>query len=248
MGLVLAVRQGALLPVLVVGATVALLPIVNPKYDPILNGRYLAPILPLCLLWIALALDWMARVRGVLPRIGGSLGSACNILAGASPVVGAVLTAVLLISSLRALDRYYDDVRENARTGERILEIVRAARALGPDAHPVVLDERLDRMALGPGAGIVLRVLETMLALERIESQVAWLGEERPRGVREGQLVVLAARSKPQFTGEAVQGLGLRAIDGGPPRVHSQSSLYGVYRFGRISDSRARPAPRISSS
>ena len=241
LGLLLALRRRSFLPPLVVCVTVGLLPIINPKYDPILNGRYLAPILPLGLPWLALALDWLTRLRTTVPRAAGRLQPVYSLGVSAGPIVAAVVTIMLLTAWSRALDRYYDDVRENARTGERILEVVRAAKVLGPTAHPVVLDERLDRMALGPGAGIVLRVLATMLALEGIETRVIWLGEERPGDVREGQLVVLAARSKPRFTAEAVQGLGLRAIGGGPPRVHSQSSLYGPYRFGPPSVDGTRP-------
>ena len=127
------------------------------------------------------------------------------------------------------------DVRSNFRTGARILEVAATARLLGPAVQPVILDERLDRMSLGPGAGIVLRVLDLTLSLEGIPSRIEWLGEERPGDVRTGQLVVLAARSKPQFTAEAVEGLGLRAANGGPARVHSQASRYGLYQFGPAS-------------
>jgi hypothetical protein len=87
-------------------------------------------------------------------------------------------------------------------------------------------------MSLGPGAGIVLRVLNLALTLEGVATRVEWLGEERPHDVRPGQLVVLAARSKPRFTSEAVIGLGLRAPNGGPAHAHSQASRYGLYQFG----------------
>ena len=98
------------------------------------------------------------------------------------------------------------------------------------------------------GAGIVLHVLETMLTLEGMETRATWLGEERPGGIRQGRIVVLAARPKPRFTAEAVQALGLRAVGGGPPRVHSQLSLYGLYRFGPASIGGTKPARQSSSS
>ena len=142
------------------------------------------------------------------------------------------LATVLVVGSLTALARYYDDVRENARTGTRILEIAQLAKQRGPAAYPVILDERLDRMALGPGAGIVLRVLHLTLTLEGVPTEVEWLGEERPPDVRAGQLLVLAARSKPQFTAEAVSALGLRDLSGKTARPHSQASRYGFYQFG----------------
>jgi hypothetical protein len=65
-----------------------------------------------------------------------------------------------------------------------------------------------------------------------VPTEVEWLGEQRPHDIRTGQLVILAARSKPRFTAEAVAGLGLRAVNGGAARVHSQASRYGMYRFG----------------
>jgi hypothetical protein len=237
-GLVVAVRQCTWLPLLVVAASVALLPLVNPKYDPILNVRYLAPVLPICLLWIGLALEWLAwRHTGDLRRqVGRARGRADALLdraAGAGGVVAAsLLSTLLVVGSLTALARYYDNVQENARTGARILEVASTARAMGHVAQPVVLDERLDKMSLGPGAGIVLRVLHLALTLEGVPVTVEWLGEECPHDVRPGQLVVLAARSKPHFTAEAVTGLGLRSLNGGPARVHSQASRYGLYQFG----------------
>ncbi|HYU20961.1 MAG TPA: glycosyltransferase family 39 protein, partial [Chloroflexota bacterium] len=67
-GLVLAIRKRTWLPIVVFAATILLLPLANPKYEPILNGRYLAPILPLVLLWIGLALASLAGpARGAHP-------------------------------------------------------------------------------------------------------------------------------------------------------------------------------------
>ena len=255
LGLVVSLRQRSWLPSLVVAATVLLLPLVNPKYDPILNSRYLAPILPLCLLWAALGLESLAGFHEL--RWSSAVARsrwAVRVVGVGGAVVATLLATLLAVGSLRELDRYYTDVRENARTGERIVEVVRAARVLGPAAQPVVLDLRLDKRALGPGAGILLRVLRTTLQLEGIETQELWLGEQRPSEVRPGQLVVLGSRSKPQFTQQAVNGLGLRAPDGGAARTHSQASLYGLYRFGtaptpqaagpRISDEVRKKAPR----
>jgi 4-amino-4-deoxy-L-arabinose transferase-like glycosyltransferase len=242
LGLWLAVRHRSWLPVLVVASTIVMLPLVNPKYDPILNGRYLAPILPLGLIWVGLALEWLASRPG--------RGAWSIVQVG----VAAILATSLVVGSLGALTRYYDNVRENARTGERILDVVRTAQALGKRAQPVVLDQRLDKVALGPGAGIILRVLRTTLELEGVDVQELWLGETRPAEVREGQLVVLASRSKPQFTQEAVTALGLRDWRGGAAKAQSQASLYGMYRFGPVSAatesvvSPARPKPASLSA
>jgi hypothetical protein len=259
-GLALAIRPRARpspLPLLVVGVSVIALPLVNPKYDPILNVRYLAPILPICLLWVGLALEWLAwrhgrarPVRSALPARGAGpagFGGWPARLSGASGVVlASLLTTTLVVGSLGALARYYDDVRENYRTGARILELARTARSAGPAGQPVILDERLDHLTLGPGAGILLRVIRLALELDGIPTEVQWLGEERPRQAHDGQLVVLAARSKPRFTAEAVSGLGLRAVNGGSARVHSQASRYGIYRFGPAPASAAWASARHS--
>lgn len=234
-GLILGVRRRAWLPVGVVAVTVLFLPLANGKYDPILNGRYLAPILPIGLLWIALAVEQFARLpQPAWPALLRAARGPHAWRAG-TVLLAALVAGTVMLGSVRGLDRYYREVRENARTGKRIMEVVATARRLGPAAYPVVLDQRLDRLALGPGAGITLRVLETSLHLAGIPTTVAWLGEQRPPGVREGQLLVLAIRSKPQFTAEAVTALGLRTVDGRKARAHSQASLYGVYRFGSVS-------------
>jgi len=237
-GLIVTVRRRSWLPILAVATSILTLPLVNPKYDPILEVRYLAPILPVCLLWIGLGLEWLGSghrddLRRPVGRGRSRLAALADQPTGTGRVVlAALLTTGLIVGSLAALSRYYDDVRENYRTGARILEVVATARQKGPAAQPVVLDQRLDKMSLGPGAGIVLRVLHLALDLDGVPSKIEWLGEERPHDARPGQLVVLAARSKPQFTAEAVAGLGLRAINGGTARVHSQASRYGLYQFG----------------
>jgi hypothetical protein len=253
-GLILAVRERVRLPMLVVAASILTLPLVNPKYDPILDVRYLAPILPVCLLWIGLALEWLGRrhrgdVRLQVRRARPRLDALVAWTAGTGGVVlAALLTTIMVVGSLTALARYYDDVRENHRTGARILEVVATARQKGPAALPVVLDQRLDKLSLGPGAGIIARVLKLALDLDGVPNTIEWLGEQRPDDVRPGQLVVLAARSKPQFTAEAVTELGLRAVNGGPARAHSQASRYGLYQFGparKAAD--ARPTGRSAA-
>ncbi len=247
-GLVLAIRKRTWLPIVVFAATILLLPLANPKYEPILNGRYLAPILPLVLLWIGLALASLAgpargphplALRSALvpsPKLGEGgrgWGLARPSTAGlARLAVAAGLFVALVIGPLSALSRYYDDVRANGRTGERVLQTIRSAEEAGLPAWPVILDQRLDKVTLGPGAGLVMRVLRTGLELRGIPVRDVWLGYQRPEEAREGQLVVLASRQKPQFTEQAVAELGLRSPSGGPPQVQGQASLYGMYRFG----------------
>ncbi|MCC6176611.1 MAG: glycosyltransferase family 39 protein [Chloroflexi bacterium] len=258
-GLTLAIRRQDWLGVLVVGATVVAMPLFNPKYEPVLNSRYLSPLLPICSLWMARALVRLTDGGGAIRRFmsrrlpaspyhlaaergrGQSPGQATphlDTLVGLGPAIG--LAALLVVGSLAALDRYYDDVQENARTGERILEVARTARTLGARAQPVILDERLDKVALGPGAGMILRVLKTTLDLEGVPHRTIRLGQERPAGARPGQLVVLASRNKPKLTRQAIRDLDLRSPHGGPPNAQSQAALYGLYRFG--------PAPPASKS
>jgi hypothetical protein len=189
--------------------------------------------LPVCALWIGLGLEWLAgRPLPDVTARKSPISALERVGSVASAAAAALLATTLILGSLSALDRYYEDVRENARTGARILELVETAARLGPATQPVILDERLDRMSLGPGAGIVLRVLDLALEMRGVPTQTLWLGEQRPPQIRSGQLVILAARSKPRFTAEAVTGLGLRAPGGGPARVHSQASRYGLYEFG----------------
>lgn len=222
-GLAVALWRRAWLPVFGIGAAVALLPLVNPKYDPILNGRYLAPILPLLAVCIGLMVDVLFQIHR--SWVGGG-----SRWIGA--MAGAIVLSALCVAPIAQLGMYYANIRENFRTGDRIMETVRVAKELGPAAHPVVIDERLDKTALGPGAGIVLNALRVGLELEGVSTRVEWLARDRPEGTRPGQLVILASRQKPNFTADAVEDLGLLSPFGRPAHVQGQASLYGLYSFG----------------
>ena len=60
-GLVLLACRRMWLPLLFCGSAILVLPYFNPRYGPILSGRYLIPLLPFCFIGIGVSIDWLIR-------------------------------------------------------------------------------------------------------------------------------------------------------------------------------------------
>ena len=203
-----------------------MLPLVNPKYDPILNGRYLAPILPLGLIWVGLALEWLVGAPSPCPPTMGALRFAgsprpppppsgdgepvgcCEVRQRGRRRRGRDSSNEPRGRLARGADPLLNNVRENASPAKSVSSTWPGRPRRLASGPAVVLDQRLDKVALGPGDDI-LRVLRTTLELEGVDVQN--VARQDPTGrVAKGNSSSLASRSKPQFTQEAVTALGLQ--------------------------------------
>jgi len=132
-GLVLAWRRGGQPIVLTMAFWVATLTLLTDKFDPtLLNGRYLAPTLPL--MCVALGL--------VVASVAGRI----RTPAFAAPAFVAALATVGLLMAqwLWTLTAYYDFVHAKGRSNEPILQAVAIARQQPRSEGGVVgIDERL---------------------------------------------------------------------------------------------------------
>ncbi|MCC7105383.1 MAG: glycosyltransferase family 39 protein [Chloroflexi bacterium] len=213
LGLVIAARRGHPLLLLAVLPAVLLPPLLNGKYKPILDGRYLMPLLPVFFLGLALAGDAALRAtRQVRRRLGRGL-----------TVLVAVAMLVLTLHPLRALAAFYDNARDQGETNSlslRTLERVQAARYGG---EPVLLDARLWSVK-AVGGGNAGATFTWLLAVSGIPTSI-WSSDEA--SALAGQLVILQRDTADELDGV----LDLSSLDGRRQRGRDRES-YRAYRVG----------------
>jgi 4-amino-4-deoxy-L-arabinose transferase-like glycosyltransferase len=176
-----AARRGRWLPLLVAAPYLLALPLLQGKYEPILNGRYVMPVLPLVFAAIGLAVaDAWAALAARWPARRAALGGA---------LLG--LTTLVALYPLAPLATY----QRSARTNHAILaayESVLAARA--PD-EVVLLDYGLDGVFF-MAAGSAFKSMELLLGGSGVPYTVI---DARPSSLedalsgRESRLLVLNA-------------------------------------------------------
>jgi hypothetical protein len=193
-GLVLASVRRVALPSLVIVSAVLVLPIVNGKYEPLFNGRYIGPLLPLGFALVALAVGWIVAAAG--ERIAGRLRAriATVILdAVRLGAVAAILTA-LAAPPLLALDGY---IQASLRDGPNNRELYRAAElvAAAKPTRPVLVDATLSGVRLSTGrdgTGVVeyALIMDARVPVRRLAPEQ--LAEAAERG--EADIVIASPR------------------------------------------------------
>ncbi|MDP8922124.1 MAG: glycosyltransferase family 39 protein [Chloroflexota bacterium] len=160
-GLVVLARRGNPLPLAFCLSGVLLFPYFNPRYGPILSGRYLIPLLPFAYLGIGLALAWLAEQlrtrRLVVPR-----------------AAQAAVVLALVLAPLVHLGLYYREVIEDERVNEPLFTLVDTLRSARQAGELVLLDEGLGQENLTAG-GTDLKALRFLLEASAIPYQVAKL-------------------------------------------------------------------------
>jgi hypothetical protein len=167
-----------------------MLPLVNGKYEPLFNGRYVAPLLPLgfVLLVIGVATLVDLGVRVVLASRGGQDGRAPRM-------ISAAILALLTLPPLLSLNGYVD---ATLRDGPNNRELYRAAEIVGAAAEtgrPVLVDASISgtRQSTGrEGTGVLeyLLILDGRLDVRRDQPNDLALAVERG----EGELAIVAPR------------------------------------------------------
>jgi hypothetical protein len=139
-------RRGSWLALAAIVPTVLLMPLLNPKYEPLLNGRYLVPLLPFVYAAVGIAAgDGWRALRAWRPAVAG--------LAAAGLVV-------LAAYPLAPLARYELTTPRTNRAAVGAYQTVLAHRQ--PD-EVVVLDAGLDDI-LYMGAGSAQKSMEHLLS------------------------------------------------------------------------------------
>jgi 4-amino-4-deoxy-L-arabinose transferase-like glycosyltransferase len=236
-------RRDNPLPALLLLSTVAILPLINGKYNLVPNGRYLAPLLPVLYAAVAaLVVDGLRSISRV-----GVRWTQRPTLARAVAVGGiAVLTAFLTLHPLVYLRDYYADVSEVGWTNAPIFAALNEVDEYpAPDA-PVILDRSLNVHHSGWGNGTPRDAFELGLTISRTPYRVADLRNEdntgrllAPAGRCRDQLVILAPREDQEENVEVVERLGLLPLPGVALGGFNWETAYPVYVLPR-----ALTAPR----
>jgi 4-amino-4-deoxy-L-arabinose transferase-like glycosyltransferase len=180
LGLAFAARKRLLLPALVLASAALVLPLVNGKYEPLFNGRYLAPLLPMGFGLLAVGTVHLATA---IPAVHNR--------------VAAIASASLLVLTVPPIISLYGYVDASLRDGPNNQELYRAAEivAAAQPSGPVLVDATLSgtRQSTGrEGTGVLdyLLILDQHLTVRRYQPDDVAQAIER----HNGDVVVVSPR------------------------------------------------------
>ncbi|MCC7103536.1 MAG: glycosyltransferase family 39 protein [Chloroflexi bacterium] len=228
LGLLLLARRGSSLPLLATLSIVLVLPYFNPRYGPILSGRYIVPIVPLAFTGLAASLLW---VGGLLRHwaddtiSSGSTRSPRHRLDVWLPIGASVLMVGFPLYALRA---YYADVLADGRTNEPLFTTMRTILANRQLDEIVLVDEGLAQEQLTAG-GTDLKAYRMLLEANRLPYELAKVGDDTDDqlAVREHQLILMETKKRERLP------RNVRATPLGPEVASASGSghRYAVYRL-----------------
>jgi len=216
LGLAILAKRGFQLPLLFCLSAVVVLPYFNPRYGPILSGRYLVPLLPFCFLGIAVSARSLIELvgRGRWQWIGQAVSLGIVLVACSFPLVH--------------LKWYYDEVLMDGRTNGPLYALARSAESLYRPGEPVLLDEVLAQEQLTAG-GTDLKAMRMLLETREIPYEISKIGIDLWRDVASsGQPVLAIMDARKRQSLDRRLRIGMTGVE-----VESASGSehrYGVYR------------------
>jgi 4-amino-4-deoxy-L-arabinose transferase-like glycosyltransferase len=213
-GLILAARRGNPLPLAVCASCALVLPYFNPRYGPILSGRYLIPMLPFAYLGIALAVHWLASWLPLRPRLRTLAMTAAAL--------------VLVVFPLVRLAGYYEEVLADGRTNRPLFALADAVQRGYRAGDLVLLDEALAQEPLTAG-GTDLKAMRFLLEARSIPYQVAKLGGAAGpiSAAQPSALVVMEAKKRPELR----RTLDVTSLSAEIESASGSGHRYAVYRL-----------------
>ena len=238
-------RRRALLPLLAAVSFLALLPIVNGRYESsVPKARYIAPLLPICYLAIALLI---AESRAWIRTLQVSWARPLRPILHAG--VG-VLLLVLAIGPLLGLTAYYRTAQQGGLTNALFYQAVRAIQSSTRPGERVYVERQLLQLyTLGGGQwNEHLLFAAAVDNWQRVAFQLPGvLAPSVPRIV--GPLVVRGSRAQVAMQLYQTQPIADGPPDGAPVRVFYSSGVQPITAARRGGDlpEAARPAspPRV---
>jgi hypothetical protein len=212
-GLIWTASRGDRLPLLVAVSSVLLLPLFNDRYEPITDGRYLMPLLPLLFgATSRLALDALRNRRSVI-RLSA-----------------AVAVAVLIVAPLISLRRYHEQSLDIVLRGARLNEAIKIAQANLPPGSSATLDRDLERVVLGAGS-TELMAFEYAFTMRAVPYRIVrltptTLATSMAAQPTPASRLVIMDRAKRKLLDPRLQ---VRQLDADLPEKDAKPSSYAVY-------------------
>ena len=225
-GLAVAARRGN--PVLLLALLPAILlpPLFSGKYRPILDGRYLMPLVPVLFVGVGLALAALARVlqaRGATSRWQAMSWTAFLPLG--------VLAMLLVLHPLWLLADFYEESQEDGFSNAMYLQTHDQIRAAELGGELVVLDDRLGEVK-SAGGGNARSNFAWLLAVSRIPAGTWDAAGDDPAALV-GHVAILHRTTADRLTDR----LSLAPLDGRRPNGRDRPS-YRAYRVAAPEASR----------
>jgi 4-amino-4-deoxy-L-arabinose transferase-like glycosyltransferase len=219
LGLGILARRGMWLPLLFCASAILVLPYFNPRYGPILSGRYIVPLLPFGFIGIGTAIEWFATR---LP---------------ARAFTGAALALIAVCFPLVHLVWYYQEALADDRTNAPLYSLANSARALYQPGDLVFLDEVLEQEPL-TGGGNDLKALRMLVETRGLRYEVTKINQESLGLLQSSgrDVVVIMDVRKRSDVGRRAQILASGAIE---ESASGSGHRYGAFRLG------ARAAERL---
>jgi MFS family permease len=219
-GLLVAARRRSWWMVGAVLLSVLLPPAFSGKYRPILDGRYLMPLIPLLFVAVGLAISTLIRVVAASTAIGlpqriARVGALAALAFG---------TTLLVAHPLALLDTFYKDSIEDGFSNATYLATLRHIEAARRNGEAVLLDERLDQVK-SAGGGKASNSLTWLLAVSRVPAEP--LADVTQPTALTGRLAILQRDTADRLDNE----VKLEPLDGRRLTGRDRPS-YRAYRIG----------------
>jgi hypothetical protein len=211
LGLAWPLRRGNPLPALSGLSFLLLLPVFTGKFEPIFNGRYLTPLLPLAFAGFGGLVADLRRALAVRPL----------------RLTLAVAAAALALYPLLPLVSYEQRAVAEGQIDLDLIQSAAAVDAAQRRGEPILLDEALGRRGL-PADGDLLMNLRVFLELREVPYRVGPASAGRLEAELGGARTALLVVAQPYD----------RALDDRyrfTPIEEKSSGRYGVYRIERKS-------------
>ncbi|MGE3269267.1 MAG: ArnT family glycosyltransferase [Chloroflexota bacterium] len=217
-GLILLAGRGRWLPLLICLSTALVLPYFNPRYGPILSGRYIVPLLPLLYLGLAVTIETVAaRLPGLTARH--------------RQLVVALAAVLLVVFPLGPLAFYYREVLSDERTNWPLYQLRQSVASAYRQGDLVLLDEGMGQESLTAG-GTDLKAMRMILEADSIPYQVAKLTTSGMEDLTEDNgrvLTIMGAKKVDQFD----QRYEVRPFGQEVESASGSGHEYGVYEVGQ---------------
>lgn len=214
-GLAVAARRGAAWLAAGAACMVLLPPILNGKYGPILDGRYLMPLMPVIFVGIGLAfaalvrlVEWPTTSAHAPSDPGRPRSSPAARFGRSAALVGLAVAALVLVARpVTLLGEFYEESQEDGFSNALYLRTLDQVKAARTGDEGVILDERLQEVK-SHGGGKAGTNFTWLLAVSRIPTEP--LASVTDPAALDGRLAILQRATAERLAGQ----LTLTSIDG----------------------------------